>query len=190
MGRRKSAHASKISWPRAHIYACVRWGVASRPGYLSVTRWQAYAPGCFPMGWCKPRAQRLREKERAEGGGHNFQIYVQMFLATTVARGAFARTSLGEDAYRKVSRNWKMLSRRARRAMMEHGVDQPRPRVPPLHIRETSDTTGRDDELQEGGGRRDENGDGARRKRTRRGNRSDSFLLVFPSRFFTFRDAP
>lgn len=45
-------------------------------GYLSVTRWQAYAPDSTSNGV-------VRGAGCAEAGcvGHNFQIYVQMFLS-------------------------------------------------------------------------------------------------------------
>ena len=60
---------------RAYVRAYVRSRVQKTEGltlrgYLSVTRWQAYAPDAFRGGG-------------AEAGcvGHNFQIYVQMFLS-------------------------------------------------------------------------------------------------------------
>lgn len=58
--------------------------------------------------------------------GHNFQIYVQMFLSRAWT-GCGARVPRGEDAYRKVSRRIEKCSRGFfARAMMERGVDQPR----------------------------------------------------------------
>lgn len=72
----------------------------------------------------------VRGAGRAEAGrvGHNFQIYVQMFLSRARARGSGAeRVPRGEDAYRKVSRRIEKCSRGFfARAMMERGVDQPR----------------------------------------------------------------
>lgn len=116
-----------VSYTRVHAFVCtcVRSCVqteGSTRGYLSVTRWQAYAPdAAFRWG-------DARGAGRAEAGhvGHNFQIYVQMFLsrAGNRVRGAIPR---GEDAYRKVSRRIEKCSRGFfARAMMERGVDHPR----------------------------------------------------------------
>lgn len=114
-------HACMRSFVRACVRSCVQTEGSTR-GYLSVTRWQAYAPdAAFRWG-------DARGAGRAEAGhvGHNFQIYVQMFLsrAGNRVRGAIPR---GEDAYRKVSRRIEKCSRGFfARAMMERGVDHPR----------------------------------------------------------------
>lgn len=72
--------------------ACVRASAVSRSeglarGYLSVTRWQAYAAPDAAFQW--------GGAGRAEAGrvGHNFQIYVQMFLsrARIGARSSWGR---------------------------------------------------------------------------------------------------
>lgn len=71
---RRDAYVSKIA---VRMHACVRAYVRSRVQtegltrcYLSVTRWQAYAPDAFRWGGAG-----------AGCVGHNFQIYVQMFLS-------------------------------------------------------------------------------------------------------------
>lgn len=68
-----------------------------------------------------PSDGAVRGAGRAEAGrvGHNFQIYVQMFLSCA-RTGCGARVPRGEDAYRKVSRRIEKCSRGFfARAMME-----------------------------------------------------------------------
>lgn len=128
-------------YARTHVTRRVQIEGLAR-GYLSVTRWQAYVPRCcccccFPMGRRDIGARDARKRGGREREGHNFQIYVQMFRA-----GCAPVSPPGEDAYRKVSRRIEKCSRGFRaRAMMEHGVDQPRRESRrPFTVRET--TTG------------------------------------------------
>lgn len=82
----------------------------------------------------------VRGAGSAEAGrvGHNFQIYVQMFLSRS-RTGCGARVFRGEDAYRKVSRRIEKCSRGFfARAMMERGVDQPRRENRPFTSDETT----------------------------------------------------
>lgn len=77
-----------------------------RAAAVAFTRGLPYALSLrYALAGIWPVGCRVAGANGAGGPAHNFQIYVQMFLAKRFSLSLSLSPSRGEDIYRKVSRN-------------------------------------------------------------------------------------